>query len=471
MNTLEGAQVINTKEIDAISGDLHQIAHAVAADELITMTVTPGPSTFAVEISRLSGEEIHLLWATRIEVPADNLRLLAETIAANLESAYPQRKRRPGAFHVTAPDLSWPDTLADLRRIRKSAPELLNAAVLEASVARFLFEMTNDHAYLKQAYEAVDAAKRVAPADFRTLLAEAEVAVAADDHQRAQTTLDDLERIEPANIAAAQQRARLAEKMGRAEEARTILTTIATRAPSWKNLLNLAKIESFLGDSDAARTHLAEADRRTPSTLLIMTERAHLELMSGKPEQAEALFLQIVAMAPEAQNLTNLATSQLLLHRYEEALMNFDRAYSMGSRSPLGMLNMADCHLLLGHQNRAQEGYNRALAAQPKNRPLLAGELEIRAQALAQLGRNDEALQAIQEALSLDADSPYVLYAAALVYSIVDKPDEARRYNRAALKAGINAQWFDLPWFAGILPDGPSLEHSPSPQTSDLERQ
>ncbi len=149
LNTLEGAQVINTKEIDAISGDLHRIAHAVAADELITMTLTPGPSTFMVEINRLSGEENHLLWATRIEVPADNLRLLAETIAANLESAYPQRKRRPGAFHVTAepqaydaflvtwkkvmnpaPDLSWPDTLADLHRIRQSAPALLNAAVL-----------------------------------------------------------------------------------------------------------------------------------------------------------------------------------------------------------------------------------------------------------------------------------------------------------------------------------------------------
>ncbi len=479
LNTLEGAQVINTREIDAISGDPRRIAHAVAADELITMILTPGPSTFAVEINRLSGEENHLLWATRIEVPAENLRLLTETIAANLERAYPQRKKRPGAFHITAepeaynaflvtwkdvinpaPDLSWPDTLADLHRIRQSAPELLNAVVLEASVARFLYESTKDEAYLKQANAAVQAARKVAPTDFRTLLAEAEVAIAAGDHQRAQTTLADLEKLEPANLAAAQQRARLAEKMGRAEDARTILAGLAAQRPSWKNLLNLAKVERFLGNTTAARRHLAEAEQRAPSTLLVMVERAYLELISGEPAQAESLFLQIVATAPEAQHLANLGACQLLLHRFREALVNFERAYALGSRSTAAMLNMADCHQLLGNSDLAREWYRRAIAVRPEGRLLLAGELEVKAQALAQLGRNGEALQAIHKALSLDPDSPYVLYAAVLVYSIAERPDEARGYYEPALEAGINARWFDLPWFTGIIPSPakPNLE-------------
>lgn len=469
LNTLEGAQVINTREIDAISGDSRRIAHAVAADELITMNLTPGPNTFTVEISRLSGEENHLLWATRFEVPAENLRLLTETIAANLERAYPQRRKRPGAFHITAepedydaflvtwkgiinpaPDLSWPDALAKLHRIRQSAPELLNAAVLEASVARFLYESTKDEAYLRHANDAVEAAKAVAPSDFRTLLAEAEVAIVAGDHQRAKEILDALERIEPANLTAAHQRARLAEKTGRAKEAHQILVDIATSRPSWKNLLNLAKTELILGEIDAARTHLAEADQRAPSTLQVIVERAYLELTAGEPEQAEAMFLKIIAIAPDAQHLSNLGTSQLLLHRYDDALVSFNRAWALGSRLPGTMLNMADCHQLLGHDELAREWYTRAIEAQPDDRPLLAGELEIKAQALAQLGLTNEALAAVQEALRLDHGSPYVLYAAALVTSIAGQLDAATTHRQEALAAGFNPRWFDLPWFKRV---------------------
>ncbi|MCD4751297.1 MAG: protein kinase [Thermoanaerobaculales bacterium] len=481
LNTLEGAQVINTKEIDAISGDLRQITRAVAADELITMTLTPGTSTFSVEINRLSGEEGHMLWAARVEVPADNLRLLTDTVTANLELAYPDRRRRPGAFHVTAEpqayeaflvvwkrvmnpaaDLSWSEALADLQQIRKSAPKLLNAAVLEASVARYLYETTKDDAYLKQAAKAIEAAKAVAPTDLRTLLAAAEVAVAAGDHRQAQGILNDLEKLEPANLAVAHQRARLAERMGKAHEAREILAAIVASRPSWKNLLNLARIEHLLGDIDGARTHLAEADRRAPSTLLIMVELAYLELMAGEPEHAEALFLQIVAVAPEPQHLANLGISQLLLHRFREALTSFERAYALGSRPPSTILNLADCHQLLGYPDLARKWYRNAIAAQPEDRPLFAGELEVKAQALAQLGRTSEALETIQEALNLDPDSPFILYAAALVYSIADRGDEARAYYELALEAGINYRWFDLPWFDGITPNHPPPS-SPSP--------
>ncbi len=471
LNTIEGAQVINPREIDAISGDLRQIAHAVAADELITMAITPKETTVTVEINRLSGEENRLLWATQVEVPADNLRLLADTITANLQTAYPRRKRRAGAFRITAepqayrdfliiwkkvmspaPELSWPETLTELRRIRKSAPRLLNAAVLEASVARFLYETTSNEVYLTQAYEAVQSAKNTAPNDFRTLLAETEVAIAAGDFDTARATLDELKTLEPANLAADQQRARLAQKTGHAEEAYVILTDIATRAPSWKNLLNLAKVERFLGDTEAARKHLIEADRRAPSTLLVMIERAFLELTSGNPAHAETLFLQIITIAPEAQHLANLGNAQLLLHHFGEALISIERSLALGSKSTASMLNVADCHQLMGNDDLAKEWYRRTIESQPDDRPLQAGELEIRAQAMAQLGRTEEALRTIHQALDLDPESPHVLYAAALVFSLTDRPDQAAVYFERALDAGINPRWFDLPWFDGITP-------------------
>ncbi len=484
MNTIEGAQVINLREIDAVSGGARTIARAVAADELIAISFSPGEETFSVEIDRLSGDETRILWARRFNVPARNLALLADTVAANLEAAYPMRRQRRGAFRVTAdpeayegflkvwkeimspsPNTSWIGILEELREILASAPELLNAAVLEASVARYLFETTGNDQYLEQAEEALRTARAIAPDDLRTLLAKAEIAIAAGDYENAGAVLDRLEKIDPGNIAAERQRARLAEKRGDAAGARRILAAIVERSPSWRNLLNLAKIERFLGDIDAARAHLEEAERRAPSNLPIQVDRAFLELFSGDPEKAEQLFLRIVAEAPEAQHLANLGTAQLLLHHFSDALVSFQRAFALGSKSPVTMLNMADCNQLSGEKASARTWYRRTLEALPKDRPLFAEELEIRAQAQAQLGRTNEALVSIETALERDSDSPSVLYAATLVYAIAGLPDRARSFHARAVRAGLNPRWFDLPWFhtsgADAGPSGVESRHSP----------
>ena len=169
MNTLaglDGVLVINSGDLDAIDGSISEIARAVAADEVISATINDAGVTYVLVISRLHGEDGHVLWTDQVEVPVDDVRLVAEAVAGYIARAYPDRRQRPGAMHISAgpeeyeafletrdrvlnptPDVSWPELMAELQEIRTSSPALLNAYVLEASIARYLYEMTRDPKY------------------------------------------------------------------------------------------------------------------------------------------------------------------------------------------------------------------------------------------------------------------------------------------------------------------------------------
>ena len=208
------------------------------------------------------------------------------------------------------------------------------------------------------------------------------------------------------------QRARLEERRGNTDRALSLLGTVADRWPSWRNLLSLASLEQITGRAVAAGAHLDEALLLAPSNVFLQARLANLELMHGDLDRAEELYLSVVAVSPQAQFLSELGTTQMILGHYDEALQSFDRAFSLGLQSATAMLNLADCHSLLQNPEEARLWYSRVIEALPPDAPMSASELEIRAQALAQLDRPQEALEAIQQALELTPNSPNVVYAA-----------------------------------------------------------
>jgi Flp pilus assembly protein TadD len=74
----------------------------------------------------------------------------------------------------------------------------------------------------------------------------------------------------------------------------------------------------------------------------------------------------------------------------------------------------------------------------------------IRAQALAHLGRRDEAVAAVQQALRAAPDNPQVAYESSLVYALVGDAASARVNGKRALAAGYDRRWFSFPWFDGL---------------------
>ena len=73
-----------------------------------------------------------------------------------------------------------------------------------------------------------------------------------------------------------------------------------------------------------------------------------------------------------------------------------------------------------------------------------------RAQALAHLGRDREAVEAIQRALQASPDNAQVALEAAVVYAALGESSSALFHAGRALASGVGRRWFDLPWFDAI---------------------
>jgi Flp pilus assembly protein TadD len=71
----------------------------------------------------------------------------------------------------------------------------------------------------------------------------------------------------------------------------------------------------------------------------------------------------------------------------------------------------------------------------------------LRAQALSQLGRHDEARRCLQPALDQDPGNVKVLSAAALIEAQAGRREAAQAYAKKAIERGVPAAWFELPFF------------------------
>ena len=69
----------------------------------------------------------------------------------------------------------------------------------------------------------------------------------------------------------------------------------------------------------------------------------------------------------------------------------------------------------------------------------------LRAQALAHLGRHEEARRCLAPALQKEPTNIQVLSAPALVEAQAGEKTKARAYVQKAIERGVPAAWFDLP--------------------------
>ncbi len=465
---LEGVYVLGAREVDAVTGTPRQVANGVGASDIVTAEVRPAGATVRIEVAR-SASDGRVVWTDVLDAPGDDFKLLTATVGAHLVRGFADRTPRQGAVAVSAdadvlreylqvrqeigdpsPGVSWPQILDRLAEIRKRAPALLNAFHAEASVARYLFESTTDPQYLQHADEVIADLRRVAPDEPATLTAALEVALAADRLSEAEALVAELERVAPSDPITLGRRAALASRQGRHEEAVALLRRAVSLRRSWQDLLALGQNEIEAGEVDDGRAHLEEALAKAPDNTFIRASLARVELDRGDPSRAEELYLGLVSDAPQPMFVNNLASAQLLLGRYEEAVSRLSVAVERGSGTPVMLVNLGDALLLMGRTEAARAAYSRAVELVAAIAVPDAHELGIQAQAMARTGRPDEARRAIERALELAPDSVPVNYDAAVVAVLLGDQDAALLRLRRARDLGLGEAWLDLPWFEGV---------------------
>ncbi|MEO1087956.1 MAG: hypothetical protein AAFY88_27295, partial [Acidobacteriota bacterium] len=113
----------------------------------------------------------------------------------------------------------------------------------------------------------------------------------------------------------------------------------------------------------------------------------------------------------------------------------------------------ADALELGGRAAEARSHYRRVVELVEADPAPSVYLLSARAQALAHLERKVEAVAALRDVLPREPDDPYLLQEAALVYALVGDPSSAFAHVDAALEAGAEKRWFELPFYASLDPD------------------
>lgn len=469
LGQLEGVAPKAPEEVDAVRGPASTVARAVAAGELIASRLDCRATTCRLTLRRIRGADGALVGSESQDLPIEDLALASHAVASQVARVFADRRPRRGSPELGAGSAE----LAELLRLRQSldaptgpdiqailvraaalrarAPRFIDAYLLEADAERLAFVRSRERRHLEAAYDRLAEARALSPESPEPYRYEVLAALAGGEPARAAKALEGFSAKNPGDPRALEFGALVANAQGRPKEALAKLSAAVRDYPSRRRLRNLATLELQQGEIAAARTHLGQLLREAPDDEQGLNALAGLELGTGDPVRAEALYARIVSKSPRRVPLTNLGLARMLLGRHAQAAASFEQAAKLSPADPLVALNLADAWELLGRRAEAAAKYAQvvtaisgdAAATDPQYRSTLA-------QALAHLGRGPEAVEAIQEALRLAPKNAQVAYEAALVYALLGEESSALTNARRALTLGCEPRWFGFPWFASL---------------------
>jgi tetratricopeptide (TPR) repeat protein len=280
-----------------------------------------------VVLARVRGSNGTVIWTETFEAPVGQPYLLAEAVTGHLRHGYPERLRRDelSPLEVSTADYaeylrlhdeldrrrqgqSLDVLIARARQLRQRAPRFLEAMVLEADLRRLRFASRRAAADLDEAAAALRDAALLAPGDPRPLFGLFDVEILGERLVEAESTVVELERQLAGEPEVEVARARLLERRGDNKRALAMMRDAVRRRPSWRCLFRLANLESRLGQAPAARAHLRQLLARYPGYYYARAMLAQNELLSGSPEAAVTLYLDLVRHRPETSTTSATPT-------------------------------------------------------------------------------------------------------------------------------------------------------------------
>jgi len=480
---LDGLAALDSSQVNTLRGSPAEIAHAVAASEVVVSRASCAGDLCQVDLSRLAGNDGHVLWTEALpSLPPSKPRLFADAVAVTLRTGFGDRDLRVPRLELeTSEDdyraylelrrqaddpTAYQEVLDRLGALRQKSPAFLEVYSLEANVARRIYLLKGDARYLERGLDVARQAHERAPGDPRPLANLFDLYLAAGQYSQANAVLAKIAGIDPAGSLL--RRAQLAERRGNPQEAIDLMVEAVRLQPSWRSLHILANAEYRLGRLDDARHHLDALLQRSPGNIEGLKTLAAIELLRDTGA-AIVTLRQIAKSAPDADSLTNLGVALLLRRRYGEAEENFRQALKLQPSSLSAGLNLADCQLLQGHGAEARALYSGIVADAEHSKRNDWESLGNKAQALAHLGKPALAVEAIQQALRLTPDNAQLAYEAAVVYTIIGDQSSALYHAHRARAGGVDAYWFAVPFFDPLRarPEFQTLASRASKQRED----
>ncbi len=468
LSDLEGVTPVAPHRIGETSDSFRDIARAVAADEVLRLSMTSREASAWVTLQRIRGADGEILWAEKFDAPIrpSASRLLAEALAAHLRRGFPSRSLRQGALQLEISDSDYAafvevsqrihaggasrrEELEILETIAGRSPRFPEAGLRAAKLALTLYSDTRDGEYLEMAETLLGRIRRLIPNQPAPIQEQLRLALARGDPAAAKEALAELDRVAPHSVAVLLGHSQLAKYEGDLGAAEDFLRQAVERWPIWQNLYELADLERRRGNVDGARRTLGRLIQRAPANPWGLGKLAQLELQYGDLQSAEGLLLRAIEVRPHRSYYTNLGLTYFLLGRFELAKDSYLRALTLDPGHRTVRLNLADVELALGHDEAALEIY-RGIARDLGEDPPLAADRMTLAQCLAHLGDGQRAVASALETLQAQPEDSEVAYQAALVYALVGETTSALVNAEKALERGVQIRWFNIPGFESL---------------------
>ncbi len=192
--------------------------------------------------------------------------------------------------------------------------------------------------------------------------------------------------------------------------------------PSTAQLEQAALQRIRSGDLEAAAALYRQAIAQGDASAAACSNLAALDIKAGNLQGAVELLQQVLQRAPNnAEAWLNLGTAQHGLSQYTPAIASFRRAASLKPTLVKAHTNLGHAHLADNDPQQALLAYETALVHQPGQPDLLSG----RGVALRWLGRLNDSIDSLTQALSLKGQSPDLLNNLGLSLQAAGRGNEA----------------------------------------------
>ncbi|WP_448214116.1 protein kinase domain-containing protein [Colwellia sp. MEBiC06753] len=226
--------------------------------------------------------------------------------------------------------------------------------------------------------------------------------------------------------------------------------------PSITLQYNLAVSYLRVGAFKLASEQISKLRNILPQNIRFKRLDAQVSMANGDLENAINIYQQLVIESDAIRDLNNLALAYTLNGSYQKALKYAELALTKAPTSKVRLLNLADIEMFLGHKQKALDYYQQVIVAPDDNNKIK--NWMYLAQAYIHTGEEHRALEALENAKSLNNYSGELAYSYAIVSSILGEEVSAIYSVKASLESGMGVVWFNLPWFDKLCENKQFLE-------------
>lgn len=216
---------------------------------------------------------------------------------------------------------------------------------------------------------------------------------------------------------------------------------IYLRPGYWENYNRLGICYYFFGRYQDAAEQFRRVITIQPDNYLGYNTLGGIYNLLGHYEEAITMHRRAIEIYPNPASLANLGTDYFYLGKYDDAIDAYESALKLDPRDDVLYRNLGDVYLRVAKSVDAEEQFKRAselLIERLRINPGDAGLLARLANCQAKLGRELEALNSINRAVSAEPHNVELMYQHAVICALVGRADDAMTQLGRAIASGYS---------------------------------